>query len=152
MSTADATSFAVQALATQINGSMQRAIRDQRQYVETLAEQATRDGHVHGFIDLPSDGEVLVSIQFPISFMEKPLFTSGLEMAENAWIAYGSFPIHSATVTGWAMQRPADSSLWVGATLGIVTVGAMRSILHYSFEGRTFTSPVGTEQSVSSPL
>jgi hypothetical protein len=152
MTSADATSFAVRQLASQVNASMQRAIRDQRQYVETLAEQAIRDGHVHGFIDLPSDGEVLVSVQFPLSFMERPLFTYGLEMAENAWIAYGSFPIHSATVTGWTIRRPSDLDLWVGATIGIVTVGAMRSILHYSFEGRVFTLPVGTEQTASTPL
>lgn len=146
------TAPAVRALATQLNASMQKAIRDQRNYVESLAQQATRDGHVHGFIALPADGESMVSVSFPLSFMEKPLFTYGLEMAENTWIGYGSFPIHSATVTNWKIQKPADSTLWIGATLGIVTIGAMRSILHYSFEGRTFTSPVGTELSVSSPL
>lgn len=143
---------AVQALATQINSSMQRAIRDQRNYVETLAEQATRDGHVHGFIHLPADGEVVVTVNFPISFMEKPIFTNGLEMADNAWIAHGAFPIYSATVIAWTTRKPSDSILWVGASLGIVTIGAMRSNLHYSFEGRAFTSPVGTETSLSSPL
>lgn len=143
---------AMQMLATQINTSMQRAIRDQRKYVETLAEQTMQDGHVHGFIDLASDGEVMVSVNFPLSFMEKPLFTYGLEMAENAWISHGSFPIHSATVTSWATRRPADTTLWVGASLGVVTVGAMRSILHYSFEGCAYTPPVGTELSASTPL
>jgi hypothetical protein len=147
-----APSLASQLLVTQINTSMQRAIRDQRNYVETLAQQATRDGHVHGFITLPSDGEVVVSVSFPLSFMEKPLFTYGLEMDDNTWIAPGSFPIHSATVIAWETARPADSTLWTGSTLGVVTIGAMRSILHYSFEGRTFTSPVGTERSVSAPL
>lgn len=143
---------AVNALASQLNLSVQRAIRDRHSYVETMAEQVMQDGHVHGFIDLPTEGEVLVPVQFPLSFAEKPLFTYGLEMAENTWISSGSFPIHSATVTGWETQRPADSMLWVGATLGIVVIGAMRSILHYSFEGCAFTSPVGTELSVSSPL
>jgi hypothetical protein len=143
---------AMQALAAQLNSAMQRTIRNQRNYVETLAEQATRDGHVHGFITLPADGEVVVTVAFPISFMEKPLFTYGLEMDDNTWIAQGSFPIHSATVIAWSTRKPSDSTLWVGASLGIVTVGAMRSILHYSFEGGTFTSPVGTEPSVSSTL
>jgi hypothetical protein len=114
-----APAHAVQALATQINASMQRAIRDQRNYVETLAEQAIRDGHVHGFLHLPQDGESVVTVQFPISFMEKPLFTYGLEMDENAYIARGSFPIHSATIISWTTRRPSDSTLWVGATLGI---------------------------------
>lgn len=143
---------AVQALASMMNASVQRAIRDQRNYVETLAEQAVRDGHVHGFIKLPSDGESIVKVQFPISFAEKPLFTCGLEMDDNAWVSQGSFPIYSATVISWTNRRPADTELFVGASLAIVTVGAMRSILHYSFEGQVLTSPVGTEQSVSSSL
>ena len=143
---------AARALATQIQSSMQRAIRDQRTYVETLAEQGVRDGNVHGFINLPQDGETMVTVKFPVSFMEKPLFTCGLEMAENTWITQGAFPLYSATVTNWTTQRPADSTIWIGVTLGIVTIGAMRSILHYNFQGRTFAAPVGTEQSVASPL
>jgi acylphosphatase len=146
------TTPALQALAAQINSSTQRAIRDQRTYVETLAEQATRDGHVHGFIKLPADGEIVVTVHFPIAFMEKPIFTNGLEMDNNTWISQGSFPIYSATVVAWTTQKPSDATLWMGASLGIVTIGAMRSILHYSFEGRTFTSPIGTELSIGSPL
>lgn len=146
------TSTAVNALATQINASMQRAIRDQRTYVETMAEQTIRDGHVHGFIELASDGEFVATVQFPISFAEKPLFTYGLEMGENTWLSEGNFPIHSATVASYAIQRPADSTLYVGATIGIVAIGAPRSILHYSFEGRTFTVPTGTELAVGTPL
>jgi hypothetical protein len=143
---------AVNALATQINQSMQRAIRDQRNYVETMAEQTIRDGHVHGFIELASAGEFVASVRFPISFMEKPLFTYGLEMGDNTWLAQGDFPIHSATVTSYSIQRPADSQIYVGASLAIVVIGAARSFLHYSFEGRTFTVPTGTELTVGTPL
>lgn len=143
---------AVTALATQINSNIQRSIRDQRNYIETLAEQTIRDGHVHGFIDLASDGEVIAEIKFPIAFMEKPVFTYGLELGKNLWFSYGQFPIHSATVGRWTIQRPADSTLYVGAAIGIVVIGAARSILHYSFEGRSFTVPTGTETTVSTPL
>lgn len=145
-------SHAVQVLSTQMNASMQRAIRDQRNYVETMEEQVVRDGNVLGFLSLPTDGEVLVSIKFSLSFLEKPLFTYGLEMAENTWVTEGNFPIHSATVTDWATLQPGDTTLWTGATLAIVTIGAMRSTLHYSFQGRTITAPVGTETSVGAPL
>lgn len=147
-----APSFAVTALATQITQSMQRAIRDQRTYVETMAEQTIRDGHVHGFIELASAGEFVATVAFPIAFMEKPLFTYGLELGSNAWLAQGDFPVHSATVASFVTQRPADSILYVGATLGVVVVGAARSTLHYSFEGQTFTVPTGTELTVGTPL
>lgn len=143
---------AVTALVNQLNQSMQRAIRDQRTYVETMAEQTIRDGHVHGFVELASDGEFVATVKFPISFAEKPLFTYGLEMGDNTWLAQGDFPIHSATVARYDTQRPADSTLYVGATLGIVVVGARRGVLHYSFEGRTFTVPTGTELTVGTPL
>jgi hypothetical protein len=146
------TSSAVNALATQINQSMQRAIRYQRAYVETMAEQNIRDGHVHGFIQLASAGELVATVNFPIAFLERPLFTYGLEMGDNTSFAQGDFPIHSATVAGWNFLRPADSTLYVGATLGIVVFGAQRSILHYSFEGQTFTVPTGTELSVGTSL
>jgi hypothetical protein len=143
---------AVNALASQINSTIQRAIRDQRTYVETMAEQTIRDGHVHGFIELASSGEFVATVKFPISFGEKPLFTYGLELGDNTWLTEGDFPIHAATVASYATQRPADSTLYVGATLGIVVVGAPRSVLHYSFEGRTFTVPTGTELTVGTPL
>jgi hypothetical protein len=143
---------AVNALASQIHASIQRSIRDQRTYVETMAEQTIRDGHVHGFIELASSGELVADVRFPISFAEKPLFTYGLEMGDNTWLAQGDFPIHSATVTRYTTQRPADSVIYVGASLGIVVIGAARSILHYSFEGRTFTVPTGTELTIGTPL
>jgi hypothetical protein len=144
--------FAVNALATQLTSTMHRAIRDQRAYVETLSEQTIRDGHVHGFIDLPGDGEVVVDVTFPISFMERPVFTAGLELGKNISFTAGNFPIYSATVGRWTTRSPAGAMLYTGATLGIVVVGPARSVLHYKFEGRTFTVPTGTESSLSAPL
>jgi hypothetical protein len=143
---------AIQALATQINSSMQRAIRDQRTYTETMAEQVIRDGHVQGFVNLASDGEHVVAISFPLSFMERPVFTYGLEMGDNTWFVQGDFPVHSATVGDWSIMRPGGATLYTGAILGVVVIGAARSILHYSFEGRTFTVPTGTEMTVSTTL
>lgn len=143
---------AINVVAAQLNATLQRSIRDQRTYVETLAQQAVRDGHVHGFIDLASSGEIVATVTFPISFMEKPVFSFGLEMGDNQHLNYGDFPICSAVIASWVTQEPGDSTLYVGAQLGIVVVGVARSILHYKFEGRSYTTPVGTEQNVSGPL
>lgn len=146
------TQHAANRLAAQFSSALQRSIRDQRAYVETLGEQAVRDGNVLGFIELGSDGEIIAEVDFPISFLEKPLFAPGLEMADNISVVYGAFPIWAATVARWDTQKAADTTLYTGATLAIVVTGAARSILHYSFRGRSFTAPTGTETTVGSPL
>ena len=143
---------AVNLMAGQINAAMQRAIRDQRNYTETLAEQTVRDGNVHGFLELASSGEHLVDVTFPLYFVERPLFTSGLELGGNAWLTYGSFPVWSATVGGWRTEKVGDSTLYSGARLGVVVFQNPSTVLHYSFQGRTLTVPTGTEHAVSAPL
>ncbi len=143
---------AVGQLATTINRSLQRAIRDQRNYVETLGEQAIRDGHVHGFVDLVTAGETFVEVNFPLSFLERPVFTCGLEIGNNAFLADGKFPLWSATVVGWTNRTSGDTTLYVGASIAMVVFDLQGSILHYSFQGRSFSLPTGTEQTVSAPL
>lgn len=142
----------VNVLAAQFASTLQRSIKDQRAYVETLGEQTVRNGDVHGFIDLGSEGEIVAVVKFPLSFLEKPLFAPGLELADNTWLGYGSFPIWSATVGAWNTDLAGESILYTGAVLGIVVIGAPRSILHYSFRARSFTAPTGTERTVGSPL
>lgn len=141
---------AMTVLASQFNTTLQRAIRNQRNYVETLGQQTIRDGHVHGFIDLATAGEIVVTAEFPISFLERPLFTCGLELAANIPLVIGNFPLWSATIANWTTQRIADTTLYVGATIGIVIFDAPRSVFHYSFEGQSFTAP--TDATVGSPI
>lgn len=145
-------SAAANAFASQLNASMQRAIRDQRNYVEALGEQRIRDGHVQGFLNLATAGEIVATVTFPISFLERPLFTSGLELADNTWLVDGNFPIWSATVGSWTTRKAADTTLYIGATIGIVVIGAPRSVLHYSFAARSLTVSTGTNTSVGSTL
>lgn len=139
-------------LASQFSAVLQRTIRQQRSYVEHISEQTIRDGSAQGFIELGSDGEIVATVEFPIAFAEKPLFTTGLELADDAWLTYGAFPIWSASVSGWITQKTPDSTLYIGAELGIVVIGPTHTILHYSFQGRSFTAPTGGDLSVGSPL
>lgn len=131
---------------------VQRSIQDRRTYVEIQDAQRMRDGASHGFVELEGAGESIVDVTFPIRFAEPPIFTAGLELRGNAWLEWGSFPIWSATVAYWHTENVATSTLYVGATVGVVTFNAARSLLHYSFQGRSFTNPVDSSTSVSQVL
>lgn len=139
-------------LSSVISQSLRTALRTHRNYVETLAEQSVRDGSAVGFVAISGEGESVAEIQFPIKFLEKPVFTVGFELADNVPLEWGSFPQCSATVATWMIEPPDISPLYVGAIVGIVTSGVSRSVLHYRFEARSFTNPVGAELSVGALL
>lgn len=143
---------ALAVLSASISNSVQRALQAQRVYVENLDEQSVRDGAAVGMVELDGEGESVIEIAFPIKFLEKPIFSAGLELGDSVWLRYGQFPIWSATVGGWS-TTPADGDpIYVGAVLGVVVSGAARSVLHYRFEGRSLTNPSGDALSMSATL
>lgn len=126
-----------------------------RSYVENLAEQAVRNGQLQGFVQLDGSGETDVQVTFPLEFLEKPIFTYGHELAPNQSPERGAFPIASATVLSWVTRRtPGDNFTYVGANLGVVVLGQsdMVSILHYCFQGQSFSGPTGDNTSVTGRL
>lgn len=142
---------AISVLAAHLGAALQRSIRNQRTYVETLSEQTVRDGTVQGTVDV-TEGELVATVTFPISFLEKPIFAPGLELADNAWLQFGSFPHWSATVADWVTHTTADSTLYTGARLGILVIGVPNAIVHYSFFGRSLTTAGTVGSSIGSPL
>lgn len=130
-------------LASSISNTMQATFAAYRTHVENLEEQAMRDGAVCGYAELDGEGESVIEVNFPIAFAEKPLFTAGLELADNVWLKWTSFPQWSATVGAWTTSPADGEPLYTGAIIGAVVSGAARSILHYRFQARSFTSPTG---------
>jgi hypothetical protein len=143
---------ALNQLASVIHQTINDTIRTNRSYTETLGEQAVRDGSAVGHVSVEGAGESTAVITFPIVFVEKPVFTAGLELGENVALVQGSFPTWSATVRSWQTRTQQNTPLYVGATLGIVVNGVAKSILHYRFEARSFMNPVGPETSVTATL
>lgn len=139
-------------LSAAINAGMQSALRSERAYVAIRAGQAVRDGAAVGFVELDGDGESVAEISFPLKFIEKPIFTAGLELGENAWLRYGTFPSWSATVGAWLTEPAPGQPIHTGAIIGIYVAGAPKAILHYRFEARSFVSPVGASVSLAPPL
>jgi hypothetical protein len=148
----NSTQHAISVLSASLANTVQKALAAQRNYSETLTEQSVRNGTAAGFVELDGEGESTVAITFPIRFIEKPIFTVGLELADNVWLSFGNFPIWSATIGGWTTAPADNEPLIVGALIGIYVSGAARSILHYQFQGRSLTNPSGGQISVGSIL
>ncbi len=135
--------------------ALQAMMVERRAYVENLAEQAVRNGHLQGFVQLDGSGETDVQIRFPMEFVEKPIFTYGHEMGPNQSATQGAFPIASATVLNWDIRKaPGDNDIYIGAHVGVVVLGPpeMISILHYSFQGQSFSGPSGSNTTVTGKL
>jgi hypothetical protein len=131
-------------LLSTIDGQVQR----RADYGEHLAEQRVKNGSVHGFAEIRGSGESLVDLSFPIDFLEKPLFTAGLELGDNTWPTSRQFPMWSATIVDWVEVDDGESApLHTGATVAVVTnnVGDGIVILHYSFAGRTSATSSGLD-------
>lgn len=134
------TAHAEALLASTFSRSLEQNLQRHRAYVENLGAQAVRDGAATGFIDVEGQGECTANISFPVRFLEKPVFSFGLELAENVWLQWGSFPEYSVTVGAWTTEPADGEPLYVGALLGIFVAGVDRSIVHYRFTGRSLTN------------
>lgn len=135
--------------------ALQGMMVERRSYVENLAEQTVRNGQLQGFVQLDGSGETDVQITFPMEFAEKPLFTYGHELGPNQSATRGAFPIASATVLDWIVRKaPGDNDIFIGAHVGVVVLGPpdMISILHYCFQGQSFSGPSGGQTSVTGVL
>jgi len=140
-------------LSNQLSASLQKVMQKRRLYVDSIAQNAVRDGTVQGFVGVDI-GESVATVTFPVVFTQRPVFTSGLELPGNEWLTYGSFPLWSATIAAWNTVTLGDELGYRGATIGVVLFAdtTENADLHYSFAGRSFTNPVGTDDSVGAVL
>lgn len=156
MSDARQNAYAERIIASSAAGrALQGMMAQRRNYVENLVEQSVRNGQLQGFVQLDGSGETDVQILFPMEFLEKPIFTYGHEMAPNQAAQRGAFPIASATVLNWITRKtPGENEVYVGAHVGVVVLGPpeMISILHYSFQGQSFSGPSGNNTTVTGRL
>lgn len=111
---------------------------------DRLSSQAGRVHTISGLFYVMGTGEATQEIKFPVRYVERPVCTFGAEVAPDSNITDGGFPTYSVTVGGWELEEiNAAQILYVGATLFIVTAGAIGQNLwiHWSARGRAITSP-----------
>jgi len=90
-------------------------------------------------------GEAQVPIQFPVKFEAPPSLSCSFEIKEGDMLTTAKLPTLSASVIKWTIEdRPPYSSLYVGATLGIVTTGppGQRLIVEWHVDGNAFMNPM----------
>lgn len=106
-------------------------------------------GRVHtvqGFFDLDGAGEALLDVNFPVWFMERPLFTFGAEMRAGNALSVGAYPTISVLVLRWSMKDyPGGVSYFAGATLVVVADGTadQSMLVHWRVEGKALRNPTG---------
>lgn len=128
---------------------------NRKTYVEQIQAQSIRDGNVLGQLEMTAPGELLASLTFPVTFLEKPVFTYGLELADNYWPTVNAFPLCTPSVVTWHTKYlPSDVLAYVGVDLGIVVLGPddLHTFLHYSFAGQSFTNPTSEDSSMDAVL
>lgn len=140
-------------LTARMSRALQNTINQRDQYVRGVEELAVRDGEVQGFARV-EPGESILHLTFPIVFLERPVFTCGMELPGNEPLTYGAFPIWSASVASWSTRDMGGKATYVGAELGIVAIAPENPTLelHYRFSGQSFTNPTGNDLSVGGTL
>lgn len=126
-------------------GSVQTSLERRRSQVEEYGNVAIKYSIVEGTIPLEGTGEAVTTVNFPIQFVEKPIFGFGHELEDNSWPESGTFPTASVTVVSWTVvARDESRKYFAGAEIALVVTGAeaMKSSVHFQFSGRAFRNPV----------
>lgn len=90
-------------------------------------------------------GEVVVEVNFPCKFIERPYFAYGAVLAEGESPIVGSFPRAEASVVSWLKIGPLpERQMYIGARMAITVTCATGQIvnLDWWFNGRALTNPI----------
>jgi len=108
--------------------------------------------HVSGFYEFSFQGpattqELLVEVDFPCWFVDRPAFSYGNELQRDILVD-GSYPQLAATVVSWKRVheiRP-GGGYWTGATFAVVASGREGDamILHWQMDAKAMQIPGGT--------
>lgn len=120
------------------------ALDDQRRRQAEFDAQSGGAYQFVQFVNLTGTGEGLVQIEFPVSFVEQPVFTYGSEAKPNQPLIKNNYPTCNAMVWNWRVgyRRTSGARYWTGASVIVVTTGpanqatTLKLTLHCVFEGR----------------
>jgi hypothetical protein len=122
----------------------QQAFEARRGTLERARSITGQQYKVSFFVEVHGAGETTVAVNFPVKFQEKPIVTSGGELAPGSVLQATNFPWCSVMVGSWDLDPTiTDHDYYIGATLVIVVGGTdtQRAIIHFSAEGKALVSP-----------
>jgi hypothetical protein len=132
--------------------------------INRINDAQIKPTHVSGFYEFSFVGtettqEVLLEVDFPCWFVDRPVFAPGMEIPNypvlpaaavpTDVLVDGEYPTWSATVAAWKRMhefRP-GGGYWTGAHLAVVATGPVGQewILHWTMDAKAMNIPGGTE-------
>lgn len=116
------------------------------QDVDRIEDMGGGIHRVCGTIQLDGAGEIVVAVNFPVTFIEKPSISDGGEMGPSSALQNGSFPTVNGIVKDWKWTVRADTGVrfYAGASFAIKVTGQPEQSVfyHYQMEGRALRNPV----------
>lgn len=109
-----------------------------------IMDMGVSNQRLSGLFMFQGNGEGRKEVQFPVKFIEKPVFYFGGELGPNQSIVDGYFPTVSVVVGAWqTLKRPPVTNLYYGCTLIVVVTGHadQKLVIHWHVEGKALSDP-----------
>lgn len=119
-----------------------------RDELRRTSSMQARTHWVTGSVGITGTGELITDLKFPVTFIERPIFTQGAVLDENQPIVTGAFPDITGIVLNWVTkQQSPEQIFYVGCRIGVVAKGSFdqRAFLDYRFEGTAIVNPTFAE-------
>lgn len=113
-----------------------------------------REMTVRGEFLTQGAGEIIVHVNFPCVFTERPLMGSGAALDTNQPIAAGNLPTSSVVVGKYDFSGIDTSTKYTGADLVVVTTGepTQKIWIHWAFTGKAVVNPINSVTSTGDTL
>lgn len=121
-----------------------RQLEARRVSADAKLNNSARDTDARFVFETSGTGErkVLKPISFGITFVEMPLFTYGLAVADHNLVD-GAFPYGNAGVWDWHMS---SKGYWIGAFMFFIVTGEVQRLhWHLKFQGEAMRAIAGGE-------
>lgn len=123
------------------------AVENRRGTVERLTNAAAQYFKVTGEVEVSGTGEAIISVLFPVYFIDKPRLSTGHELGFAQPAVAGNLPVVTTCVLAWNQSTRNDGTIiYAGMTLGIVSDGPDGQVLNIQWhvEGVGIRGPIPT--------
>jgi len=105
-------------------------------------------GRVHsvvGFVEVTGVGEAIITVTFPVTFIERPTMLFGGELGTNGVLVDGSFPTINVMVKEWTTYKKQQATYWTGAVLVLVATGSSEQQIIANWKADPLHGPTATD-------
>jgi hypothetical protein len=132
-------------------------IDQRRDDVKRIGDMTVKVTRVSGRLLVQGTGEISVSVNFPVRFTERPIFTFGGELDLSSSPVAGSFPSVSCVVVNWdkiGVVTGGSDGHYIGATLAVTAGGSATQgmWIHWVMEGKAIRNPYSSGNSLDATL